>query len=52
MRKVSNFNMDSMAKGNIVTTIVGNRRISMMNNVVISSEAFVPEQPTPPSLKT
>ena len=52
MRKISTFNTPSnggtVTKNSIVTSIVGNRRVSMMNNVVVEIEKPKP----PPSLKT
>ena len=48
MRKVSVFNNSGASqKNNIVTTIVGNRRVSVMNNIVIHSEVL--DQATEPA---
>lgn len=52
MRKISSFNQASYrgeglqqdGSGSIITSIVGNRRMSVMNNVVISSEVVEREK--------
>ena len=49
MRRVSVANNTS--SGSVVTTIVGKRRVSIVNNVVLHSEDVIPEKPKRLSLK-